>query len=107
MTEIDAEQELSRDEIAEYLHEFARQLQTSGATGQQTSGTERGDDRVTFMVGNESTTVNPPERVGFTVAVDSDSSILDTGPDHEVEFRLAWQAEEVEQPEGDERLEIR
>ena len=53
------------------------------------------DERITFMVGNESATINPPETVRFQMAVESDSTILESGTREIVEFSLHWDSENV------------
>ncbi|WP_224448109.1 hypothetical protein [Haloprofundus salilacus] len=56
--------------------------------------------KVTFLVGNDSATINPPETVSFDVAVDSDSSLMEAGTRERVDFSIAWNADDV--PEDDE-----
>lgn len=108
MTEIEAEREMTRTEVADYLREFAAQLDTSEAVSESRSPHERdGDDhRVTFMVGSDSATIDPPETVTFEVEVESDSSLVGSGVEHEVEFELAWQTEATDESEDEAELEI-
>ncbi|WP_224270453.1 hypothetical protein [Haloprofundus salinisoli] len=56
--------------------------------------------KVTFLVGNDSATINPPETVSFDVAVDSDSSLMEAGTRERVDFSISWDADSV--PEDDE-----
>ena len=75
-----------------------------GRTGEDAHGSDRHDvdgrtsgygERVTFMVGNESATINPPHDVEFRMAVDSDSAMLDSGARETVEFALHWDTDDV------------
>jgi hypothetical protein len=157
MAEIDLKQERTRSEIADYLREFADELDagsdgsrsndpggsddTDGAggsidsdgspdpsrssfdpvetTGTTTAGTDpdagtgagsereesgtpdrKDDGRVTIVVGNESATINPPDRLGFGVSVDTTSSLLGTGGERSATFTLSWSTERVEEGEG-------
>ncbi|WP_227352800.1 amphi-Trp domain-containing protein [Haladaptatus salinisoli] len=113
MSEISAERERSRAEVADYLRQFADKLDGG-------DGSDRGDGRpepdigsdenadserstgekVTFMVGNDSATVNPPETVSFVVEVNSDSSLVSPDETQRVGFELRWDADEI--PEDDE-----
>lgn len=70
----------------------------------ESGGSGGSGGRVTFMVGNESTTINPPETVTFEVSVDSDSSLIGTGTGRTARFALHWDESAV--PE-DEDLSIR
>jgi hypothetical protein len=144
MADTEAEREMSRTEVADYLRTFADELDTTTPTRperqSETSDTpdgehqqrdetrsasdsasegepsdesgildsladddhenEEGDDqrnhsdrdrdrsddskqsprKVTFLVGNDSTTINPPETVAFEMAVDSESSVPHNAP---------------------------
>lgn len=158
MADINATHDKTRSEVADYLREFADQLDSRGgtetgsgrtdATGAGTAGTgtdasvsgdagrhtetgasgttdpksrrtetatddidaERAETidteraatarrggKVTIIAGNESATINPPERVRFDVSVDTDSSMLDAGRDHSATFTISWDAEAVEE----------
>ncbi|MWG35054.1 amphi-Trp domain-containing protein [Halomarina oriensis] len=55
--------------------------------------------KVTFLVGNDSATVNPPEEVTLDVSVGEDSSMMSSGAET-VTFSLRWDKEAV--PESDE-----
>lgn len=107
MTEIESDQEMTRDEVAEYLRAFAAELDTTTLEqGQETVSHhdgERHDPRVTFMVGNDSATINPPEELSFGVAVESDGSFVGIDRDHEVPFELSWQVDEAQAEQYDER----
>ncbi|WP_224333191.1 hypothetical protein [Haloprofundus halobius] len=72
---------------------------TTGADADRSDSTT-GYRKVTFLVGNDSATINPPETVAFDVAVDSDSSLMETGTRERVDFSIAWNADDV--PEDDE-----
>ncbi|WP_254535407.1 amphi-Trp domain-containing protein [Halomarina litorea] len=164
MSELEIERELTRQEVADYLREFADKLaddrrgegrvnrdadgsnggpegvrapgrrdefdDTTGSgtdaanttsshaadsaahgTADDTRGSHESDERttdrvrpnngkITLLVGNDSATVNPPERVLFGVEVGRDSSLMGGGKGEVVEFRLHWNADDV--PEDDE-----
>ncbi|MBV0901923.1 amphi-Trp domain-containing protein [Halomicroarcula salina] len=108
MTTLESERQMTRDEIAEYLHEFATQLDSDSTTSAPTlsGGSDEDDTRITFMVGNESQTIDPPESMAFEVEVESDSSLVGTGTETEVEFELSWTNEPSDEDERDE-MEIR
>jgi type IV secretory pathway VirB10-like protein len=159
MADTEAEREMSRTEVADYLRTFADELDTNTPTQtehqsetsdapegeeQQRDETrstsdsaseeessdesgvldsladddhenEAGDDqrnhsdrdrdrsddseqsprKVTFMVGNDSTTINPPETVAFEMAVDSESSIFGAETGRTARFALHWDEENV------------
>lgn len=139
MAEVEAEREMSRTEVAAYLHEFADKLGGERPAGGETSGeqpsngefieapgnetdteesssddTDRGTEEttqgerggnVTFTVGNESATVNPPDTVRFEMAVDSTSGMLESSARETVEFALHWDTEETDE-DGDGALDI-
>lgn len=108
MTEIAAHREMTRTEVAEYLREFATQLDPSGAASRPTADAgDTADGRVTFVVGDDSATINPPEMVGFGVAVESDSGIVGSTVEREVGFELTWEAEATEDDQDGTPLEIR
>ncbi|WP_049902749.1 amphi-Trp domain-containing protein [Halococcus agarilyticus] len=77
----------NEDRTSEGSHEIDRHEMDG-----QTSGH---GERVTFMVGNESATINPPRTVEFRMAVDSDSAMLDSGARETVEFALHWDTDNV------------
>ncbi|PSP72557.1 hypothetical protein BRC86_12125 [Halobacteriales archaeon QS_3_64_16] len=72
--------------------------------GAESSYSSRGDSnradlsggRVTFMVGNESTTINPPDDLTFEVSVDSESALIGTGTGRTARFALHWDEADVE-----------
>ena len=108
MTELEAEQEMTRTEVADYLREFARQLDTAVPEVEPIGeGEDPTDGRVTFMVGNNSTTINPPETVEFEVSIGSDSELLGAGEEQEVEFELSWETTEAETADDEDPLEIK
>lgn len=59
----------------------------------------RSGGRVTFMVGNESATINPPDEVTFEVSVDSESSLIGTGTGRTARFALHWDESDVSEDE--------
>jgi hypothetical protein len=61
-------------------------------------------DSVTIIVGNESATIDPPNRMRLQIEVESDSSMLSASEDRMARFTLKWAGEEVE-PSDDIRIE--
>lgn len=57
-------------------------------------------EKMTFMVGNESTTINPPATVTFEMSVESESSLLSADTGKTASFALHW--DETEVPDDDE-----
>jgi len=108
MTTLESERQMTRNDIADYLREFAAQLDSDPTAAAPTlsGGADERDTRITFMVGDESQTINPPESMTFEVEVESDSSLVGTGTEHEVEFELSWTSETSDEDERDE-MEIR
>lgn len=101
MTEIESVQELTRTEIADYLRAFATQLDTS-PPGTGTQPPEGEDDhRVTLLVGEDSATIDPPERITFEVEVETEEALMGNTVEHEIEFELSWQTEPTD--EADEK----
>lgn len=96
MTEIEAEREMTRDEVADYLREFADQLDRTGPEI-PTDDVGTDDGKVTLVVGNDSATINPPETVVFEIEVESDTSLVGTDVEESVEFGLTWRAEDIEE----------
>lgn len=111
MTEIDSTREMTRSEVAEYLRAFAAELDTATLERPPGNGTRRDvdpdDPRVTFMVGDDSATINPPEQLSFEVAVESDDPLVGSERDYEVSFELSWQAEQSDDSERNPELEVR
>jgi hypothetical protein len=157
MADTEAEREMSRPEVADYLRTFADELDTSTttqtehqsetsdapegenqqrdetrSTSEETPSDESGvldsladdnheneadDDqrthsdrdqagesgqsprKVTFMVGNDSTTINPPDTVAFEMAVDSESSIFGAETGRTARFALHWDEENISEDE--------
>lgn len=60
-------------------------------------GTSGRGEKITFVVGNDSATINPPETVTFDVDVGSDSSLMESGSEERVVFSLSWNAEDVDE----------
>jgi hypothetical protein len=121
MASFDSSQERTRAEIADYLREFADELDPAGRSTNsgtddatlESSGRETGraneaatsDDReqssgagekVTVIAGNDSATINPPRTCTFDVAVDTDSDLLSTGAERRASFAIRWDEEQVE-----------
>jgi len=71
----------------------------TGRTPDQAGGTAHGYEKVTFLVGNDSATINPPEEIALDVEVGEDSSMMSTGAET-VTFSLRWEKEAV--PESNE-----
>ena len=125
MADIHARQEMTRTEVANYLREFAAKFETEGIAGDSPHFEEGGEDhveeggrdryeegaedrRVTLMVGNDSTTINPPETVSFEVDVDSNDALLSDGAKRQVEFVLTWEDRRTDEEEaGEKDLEIK
>lgn len=60
------------------------------------SAVDYGDPgKITFIVGNESATINPPETVHFEMAIGSDSTLLDAATSETVEFVIHWNRDDV------------
>lgn len=72
--------------------------------GTEAAAGERAEDRpaapstrgkITFVAGNDSATVNPPETITFSVDVDSRSAIMSGRETERVTFTIAWDAADV------------
>jgi hypothetical protein len=61
-------------------------------------------EKVTFFVGNDSATINPPETMTLDVAVDSDSAMLSSANRRSVDFHLEWDTDAVDD-EGELHIE--
>ncbi|WP_227380768.1 amphi-Trp domain-containing protein [Haladaptatus halobius] len=119
MAELEAEFEKSRAEIASYLRDFANKLDTASPASTEkpvrenpetsppmesnnetdrhsSTGESHKGEKVTILAGNDSATINPPKTVTFSVAVDSDSSLMESGAEESVTFNLRWATEEIE-----------
>lgn len=108
MTTLESEQEMTRTEVATYLREFAAQLDTTEPVSESPTLTGADDDeRITFMIGTDSHTINPPETVLFEVETGSDSSFVGSQTEHEVEFELSWKTEPAGEDEEADELEIK
>lgn len=106
MTTLESEREMTRDEIADYLREFASQLETSEGGSPLTPDTDADENtRITFLIGDDSHTIDPPDTVTFEVEFESDSSFVGTQTEHEVEFELSWKSETSDE-DSQEELEI-
>jgi hypothetical protein len=108
MSEIEAEMKMTRGEVANYLREFAKQLDPLGE-GRETADYEsrdQDDRRVTFMVGEDSATIKPPETVTFEIEVDSDTALIGSRTTYEVMFELAWETDTTDDGQDEDVLEI-
>lgn len=66
----------------------------------ETAVTERSSaGKMTFMVGNESTTINPPDTVTFEMMVDSESSLIGSETGRTARFALHWDDADVAEDE--------
>lgn len=61
-------------------------------------------EKVTFFVGNDSATINPPETMTLDIAVDSDSAMLSSANRRSVDFHLEWDTDGVDD-DGDLHIE--
>ena len=119
MPEIEETRRLTRAEVADYLREFADQLDDGdgdsdprsadryegpddggndiyeeGDGGTNASGAA--DARVTILVGNDSATVNPTEEVTFGVRVGGNDPLVGGVAERYVTFDLTWDADQVD-----------
>jgi hypothetical protein len=127
MAEIDSEGELDRSEIADFLREFADELDADRRTrtpkrdddvtvvGEETDDEttrERADadatgtadepvdpETMTIIVGGDSATLTLPERMEFDIEVASRSPLFASGVRQGIEIDLEWEVEES--PEDD------
>lgn len=81
-TEIEHEEELTRDEIADHLTAFAENL--------------RGSDAITFEIGDHSIQIRPPERVELELEIEDEEE--SDGVERSVEFELVWLRGDDEDP---------
>lgn len=89
MNEFELEREQSREEVAAYLRKLADGLEN--------------DSKVTFIAGEESATINPPDSVYFRMETSADSSWIGGDDGQSFVLELGWETEEAE---GDEELTI-
>lgn len=82
MNEFELEREETRSDVAAYLRKLA-------------DGLEQGD-KLTFVAGDESATINPPESVHFKIETDTDSSWLGGEDGRSFSLELGWQADDVD-----------
>jgi hypothetical protein len=99
MVELESEGELSRTEVADFLREFADELDDTTEQGQPypegrgdevTEESLHGPKRITLIVGGDSATVTVPRTIEFDVEVESRSPMLSSGVRQDVEFELSW-----------------
>lgn len=89
MNHFELEQEQTRAEVAAYLRKLADGLEN--------------DDKMTFIVGDESATINPPGQLHFRMETDADNSWLGGDDGRSLVIELGWEADEIE---SDEELTI-
>lgn len=90
----------SESTTVETREEAAGPADETTTTAQEgTADAGRSYGKVTFLVGNDSATVNPPEEVTLNVEVGEDSSMMSSGAET-VTFSLHWDKDTV--PESDE-----
>lgn len=82
MSEFEIEREHTRAEAAEYLHKLADGLHNN--------------ESVTFISGEESATINPPQNVHFRMETNQDSSWIGGDRGRSIVVELGWEAEDVE-----------
>lgn len=56
-------------------------------------------DRVTFLVGNDSATVNPPREVAFQVDVGTDGGLVSGSDERHITFEMNWRVDDVPKEE--------
>lgn len=89
MDDFELEQEQTRSEVATYLQKLA-------------DGLRRGNS-MTFVVADQSATINPPEHLQVRMESASDSSWLGGEEGRSFVLELGWEADEVD---ADEELSI-
>lgn len=82
MDEFKIEDEQTRTEVAEYLQKLA-------------DGLRRGN-QMTFVVEDQSATINPPEHLRVRMEAASDSSWLGGDEGRSFVLELGWEADEVD-----------
>lgn len=82
MQEFELEREQTRQQAAEYLHKLANGLEENNT--------------VTFISGEQSTTIDPPQTVHFRMETDEDSSWIGTDRGRSFVIELGWESDEVE-----------
>lgn len=80
--ELETEEDLTRDEIADHLEAFAANL--------------RGSDELDVEIGGETVVIDPPETVEFEVEIEDEPE--DDGVERSIEFELEWMRGEDEDP---------
>lgn len=80
--ELETEEDLTRDEIADHLEAFAANL--------------RGSDELDVEIGGETVVIAPPETVEFEVEIEDEPE--DDGVERSIEFELEWMRGEDEDP---------
>lgn len=81
MNEFEIELEETREEVAAYLRKLADGLEQ--------------DNKLTFIVGDESATINPPELLHFKMETRADSTWLGGEDGRSFVLELGWEADEV------------
>lgn len=98
-TATDVTSDTGRDRSAERSEPTGRDVERTDDGGADV-GHRTKYDKVTFYVGDDSATINPPETMTLDVAVDSDSAMLVSASRRSVDFHLEWDADAVD--DGDE-----
>ncbi len=80
--EFEYERDLTRDQIADHLEDFAESL--------------RGTGELEFEVGPETVVVNPPETVEFELEIEDEPE--SGGVERSIEFELEWMRTDDEEP---------
>lgn len=110
MVSLESEGEMTRRDVAGFLHEFADELLGIERVREDETLMEtdtREPTRMTFIIGGDSATVTIPERVEFEVEIESRSPLLASGVQQEIEFELSWEVEEVgEASENEQSIQI-
>ena len=103
MAELESQGILSRNEVANFLREFADELDgETNDTRQERHDIEVSDEdsvgreRITLIVGGESATVTVPDVIEFEIEVESRSPLFGSGVNQGIEFELSW---EIENPD--------
>lgn len=108
MAELESEGTKTRGGVADFLREFADELDDAEDEHVPVEGDE-GEamhaNRITLIVGGDSATVTVPEEVEFDVEVDSRSPMLSSGVRQEIEFSLSWEVDDPEE-HTDELIQI-
>lgn len=123
MVELESEGEMTRNQVAAFLHAFADELQGDAAGHHDAQSdvtdhhgidedlTERDAEdeegkRITFIIGGDSATVTLPNVVDFEVEVESRSPLLGSSLNQEIDLELSWEIDQPEEHAEADRIEI-